>query len=750
MGRSLQNSIVNMGLGDPYHKALEKLGYELEELYDQEQDAALGNGGLGRLASCFLDSLSTLNYPSWGYGLRYQYGMFKQEIANGFQKEVPDFWLGVGNPWEIPRSDSMCQIRLFGEVRSEVIDGKMKYFWEGGDIITAKPYDTPIPGYGTRHVSNLRLWESRPSQDSNFEKVFQGDYYEALSKKQLAETITSILYPNDNIRIGYELRLKQEYFFVSASLQDMVRRYKWVYGIGMDQFDEKTSIQLNDTHPGIAIVELMRILLDEEDMSWDKAWKITTSVFSYTNHTVLPEALETWEVSYFERLLPRHILILYEINKRFLEYVSGLYPYDHDRIRMLSIFEESYPKRIRMANLCIIGSKTVNGVAKIHTDLLKHEIFKEFYELWPEKFICITNGITPRRWVDQANPSLSTLITKILGSDKWLVDLESLSKLRNYANQIDFQDIVMDIKSENKIKLAQFVFTNYGIKINTSAIFDMQVKRIHEYKRQFLNILGVIARYQWIKNMGPEERSKVVPRVVIFAGKAAPGYYRAKKIIKLINEVSRVIEEDKDMNNILQVLFLKNYNVSLAELLIPAADVSQHISTAGTEASGTSNMKFAINGSLILGTLDGANVEIRSEISEDNMYIFGTHIEDVPSVRMKPPRQIDHTLFNALKAIESSMFGDFEIYSELVNELWMGTDYYLIAEDFASYIEAQRHIDKDFQNPRLWVKKCILTIAGMGYFSSDRSIKEYAEKIWGLEQMDLETAPFEVNQPIQH
>lgn len=738
MGRSLQNSIVNMGLEDPYHKALEQLGYDLEELYDQEQDAALGNGGLGRLASCFLDSLSTMNYPSWGYGLRYQFGMFKQEIEDGFQKEVPDFWLGYGNPWEIPRTDSLCQVRFFGHVDMEDVDGKVKYIWKGGDLVSAKPYDNPIPGYGTKHVSNLRLWESNPSQDSNYEKVFQGDYYEALKKKQLGETITSILYPNDNTRVGYELRLKQEYFFASSSIQDIIRRYKWVYGHKMDDFDQKTTIQLNDTHPAIAIVELMRILLDEEEMPWEKAWRITTNTFSYTNHTILPEALESWEVTFFEKLLPRHILITYEINRRFLEYVSGLYPNDHERIRKLSIFEECHPKRIRMANLSIIGSKIVNGVAEIHTEILKTQIFKEFYDLWPKKFICVTNGVTPRRWIDQANPSLSKLITHTLRHDRWLVDLDNLSTFRQFADNIGFQDQFMAIKLRNKRNLSRFIKVNYGISVNPHALFDMQVKRIHEYKRQFLNIIGVIARYIWIKTLNEQQRSNVVPRVVIFSGKAAPGYIRAKNIIKLINAVSKVIAEDEDVNELLKVIFLKNYNVSLAELIIPAADISQHISTAGTEASGTSNMKFAMNGSLILGTLDGANVEIKDEVSEDNMFIFGTLKEEVETVRKKPPRAIDDRLLKVLQLIQNNHFGDFSLYSELVNELWVGTDYYLIGEDFPEYIRAQERVDEEFKDRRLWTKKCILTMAGMGKFSSDRSIRQYAEKIWGIDQMSLE------------
>jgi len=735
MGRSLQNGINNLGLFDPYHEALLNLGYELESLYELEQDAALGNGGLGRLASCYLDSLATLNYPSWGYGLRYQYGMFKQSIQDGYQIETPDFWLGHGNPWEISRTDIIYNVKFNGNVR--MIEN-CKFVWENYDLVSAKAYDNPIPGYGTKHVANLRLWESLPCQDDDYRPIYQGDYYRALEKKRFAESITSILYPNDTTKVGYELRLRQEYFFVSASLQDIIERYKFVYGNDLSNIYEKTAIQLNDTHPSLAIVEFLRILVDEENFEWDKAWDIVTKTFSFTNHTILPEANELWELPIFEKLLPRHILLIYEINERFLRLVDQIFPHNRDEMRRrLSIIEESYPKKIRMSHICIIGSHTVNGVAEIHTKILKTKMFKDFATVWPEKFICVSNGATPRRWIDQANPSLSNLVSEKVGDDTWLVSLEKIKVLRKYIDDVSFREKFYNIKQANKLKLANYIAGNYDIQINTNFMFDIQVKRIHEYKRQLMNILSVIWRYHLIKTMSPHDRSKVVPRVIIFAGKAAPGYRKAKLVIKLINEVSNVVNGDKELEDCLKVIYLENYNVSLAELIIPAADLSQHISTAGTEASGTSNMKFCMNGSLIIGTYDGANIEIMEEAGKENMFLFGSKFEEVDSIRERGPKQICNQLNTVINLITSGKFGDYSIYRDIIEDIRAGNDYYLISHEFESYLNAQAEVDRQWKNKEEWISKCIYTTSSMGKFSSDRSIEQYAQKIWKLEKCDF-------------
>lgn len=588
---------------------LSELGFRIEDVVNQENDAALGNGGLGRLAACFLDSMATLNYPAWGYGLRYRYGIFKQEIVDGYQVEIPDYWLDF-NPWEFPRHDITIDIQFFGHVvKYEDDDGKMKSSWQGGEMVQAVAYDVPIPGYGTKTTNNLRLWSSKAaSGEFDFQKFNAGEYESAVADQQSAETISAVLYPNDNLERGKELRLKQQYFWCAASLYDIVRRFKKTKR-AWSEFPDQVAIQLNDTHPTLAIVELQRILVDNEGLEWDEAWNIVTHTFSYTNHTVLPEALEKWSVPLIQNLLPRHLQLIYDINLFFLQSVERRFPKDRDLLSRVSIIEESKPQMVRMAYLAIIGSHKVNGVAELHSDLIKTTIFKDFVEIYgPDKFTNVTNGITPRRWLHQSNPRLSALIASKLGGYEFLTDFTLLEKLGNFVDDKEFRAEWAEIKVENKLRLARHIKETTGYTVNHKALFDVQVKRIHEYKRQQLNIFGVIHRYLTIKSLSAAEKKKLVPRVSIFGGKAAPGYWMAKTIIHLINGVASVVNNDPEVGDLLKVIFIEDYNVSKAELICPASDISEHISTAGTEASGTSNMKFVLNGGLIIGTCDGANV----------------------------------------------------------------------------------------------------------------------------------------------
>jgi len=581
----------------------------MEDIISQEHDAALGNGGLGRLAACFIDSMASLNYPAFGYGLRYRYGIFKQEIIDGYQVEVPDYWLDF-NPWEFPRHEITVDVQFYGHINKwQDDDGKTQSSWEGGDIVQAVAYDVPIPGYRTSTTNNLRLWGSKAaSGEFDFQKFNAGDYESAVANQQRAETISAVLYPNDNMDRGKELRLKQQYFWCAASLYDIVRRFKkskraW------KEFPNQVAIQLNDTHPTLAIPELQRILVDLEGLDWDEAWSIVHKTYSYTNHTVLPEALEKWSVPLMQSLLPRHLQIIYDINMHFLQYVERNFPKDRDMLRQVSIVEESNPKMIRMAYLAVVGSHKVNGVAELHSDLIKTTIFQDFVKIYgPDKFANVTNGITPRRWLHQANPRLSELIASKLGGYDYLKDLTLLHKIEEYVDNPDFRKEWQEIKYANKVRLAKHIKDTTGVSVNPAALFDIQVKRIHEYKRQQLNIFGVIHRYLQIKAMSAEERKKLTPRVSIFGGKAAPGYWMAKTVIHLINRVGAVINNDPDVGDLLKCVFIEDYNVSKAEIIIPASDISEHISTAGTEASGTSNMKFVLNGGLIIGTCDGANV----------------------------------------------------------------------------------------------------------------------------------------------
>ncbi|KAI9846616.1 MAG: Non-essential glycogen phosphorylase [Sclerophora amabilis] len=740
MGRALDNAMLNVGMKDIARDGLGELGFRIEDVISQEHDAALGNGGLGRLAACFLDSLASMNYPAWGYGLRYRYGIFKQEIVDGYQVEVPDYWLDF-NPWEFPRHDITVDIQFFGHVKKyQDQTGKQVNEWEGGEIVQAVAYDVPIPGFETSTTNNLRLWSSKAaSGEFDFQKFNSGEYESAVGDQQRAETISAVLYPNDNLDRGKELRLKQQYFWVAASLFDIVRRFKkskrpW------SEFSDQIGIQLNDTHPTLAIVELQRILIDIEGLSWDEAWSIVTKTFGYTNHTVLPEALEKWSVPLMQNLLPRHLQIIYEINLFFLQFVEKRFPKDRDMLSRVSIIEEAQPKMVRMAYIAIIGSHKVNGVAELHSDLIKTTIFKDFVKIYgPDKFTNVTNGITPRRWLHQANPRLSELIASKLGGLDFLKDLTLLSKLEDYADDKEFKKEWQEIKYANKVRLAKHIKTTTGVTVNPSALFDIQVKRMHEYKRQQLNIFGVIHRYLTIKAMTGEERKKLAPRVSIFGGKAAPGYWMAKTIIHLINNVGSVVNNDKDIGDLLKVVFLEDYNVSKAEIITPASDISEHISTAGTEASGTSNMKFVLNGGLIIGTYDGANIEITREIGVDNIFLFGNLAEDVEDLRHAhfygDKKEIDRNLRKVFDAIERGDFGDQGAFSALVNSILVHGDYYLVSDDFDTYIQTHALVDEAYKNQDEWISKTITSVARMGFFSSDRCIQEYAEMIWNVEPL---------------
>eukprot|EP01126_Amoeba_proteus_P054070 TRINITY_DN6621_c0_g1_i7.p1 TRINITY_DN6621_c0_g1~~TRINITY_DN6621_c0_g1_i7.p1 ORF type:complete len:873 (-),score=170.97 TRINITY_DN6621_c0_g1_i7:122-2740(-) len=745
LGSSLENALCNLDIEGNYKKVLQDFGVSnLEDLYNQEYDAGLGNGGLGRLAACFLDSMATMDYPVWGYGIRYSYGIFKQEILQCAQIESPDYWIGKNRfPWEVCRREIQYPVRFYGHTYFYTNqDGDLKVSWTGGLEVIAMAYDIPIPGYGTLNTINLRLWSSVPTQSINLESFNKGDYYCALKERQESETITNVLYPHDATPEGRELRLKQEYFFSCASLHDIIDRFKRVFPEkSLEEFSDYNVIQLNDTHPTISIPELMRILLDEEDLSWEEAWKITTKTFAYTNHTVMPEALEKWPVSLFGKLLPRHLEILYEMNRRFLEHhVIPKWPGDHQKTLELSIFEgEGENKNLRMANLAIVGSSFVNGVARIHTEILKNNLFSSFYELWPEKFHNKTNGVTPRRWLRQSNRYLSALYTEYLGSENWVTNLELIKGLRGYVTDPQFRKKFMNAKYEAKMKLRHYILKMSGgkIDVNLFALFDVHVKRIHEYKRQLLNVFSIIYRYMVIKKLSPSDRrAYVVPRVFIFAGKAAPAYVAAKTIIRLICLVAEKVNEDDDVKPYMQVVFMPNYNVSMAQVIIPASDISQHISKAGTEASGTSNMKFAMNGGLILGTLDGANIEIMEEIGRENMFIFGLNAQEVENPKTYEPEPLNEHLYEVLKSVASCEWADQhttrQYFLPLIEKIWSGNDIYLIARDFGSYLRAQMEVDRTWKNKQQWTTMCINTALGMSKFSSDRTIHQYAIDTWDL------------------
>ena len=740
IGRSLKNNLLNLGISDAGEDAIRKIGYDLEEIQELEHDAGLGNGGLGRLAACFLESMATLELPAHGYGIRYEFGIFKQQFENGAQVEAPDNWLEEGYPWEIPRWEVVYPVHFFGQVK-EIINkkGKSKRAWVETEEVLAMAYDVPIAGYGNHTVNNLRLWSAKPSKSFDFQLFNSGDYIQAVEETQRSGTISKVLYPNDQGFSGKELRLKQQYFFVAASLQDIIRRFK-THSENFESFPEHVAIQLNDTHPSIAIPELMRIFVDEEDLEWNEAWSITTRVFAYTNHTVLPEALERWSVDLMGRLLPRHLEIIYEINDLFLESVKKQFPDDADLLRRISFIEENDHKQIRMPYLSIVGSHTINGVAELHTELLKTTVFKDFYKLFPERFQNKTNGITPRLWLRNVNPELSKIITAKIG-DGWITELQQLRQLEAFADEPEFQQSWRSVKRLKKEQLAYWLKQNGGISIDPESLFDVQIKRIHEYKRQLLNILHVIFLYN---QMLEHPELPFVPRTFLFGGKAAPGYYMAKLIINLANDVARVVNHDPAMHGRLKVVFVPNYNVSVAEKMIPATDISQHISTAGTEASGTGNMKFILNGALILGTMDGANIEIAEEVGAENIFTFGMSSDEVRSLAKSgynPRVSYQHNpgLREALSMINTGYFNRDKphLYNDLYNSLVI-EDKYMLLEDFASYVECQQRVIKTWQDPDKWTRMSILNTAASGKFSSDRTIAEYAKDIWELEPVTVE------------
>jgi len=731
MGRTLMNGMLNIECDEGFRRAMQEMGLELEKIRDMESDAALGNGGLGRLAACFLDSMATLGIPGYGYGIRYEYGMFNQRIENGCQVEHPDNWLRYGNPWEFPRSEVLYQVKFHGRVVNYADDnGVMRYQWVDSDDVMAMAYDYPIPGYGTETVNNMRLWAAKATRDFDLGYFNEGNYIKAVEDKNESENLSKVLYPDDTTEMGRELRLKQQYFFVCASLQDIFYRYTKHH----DHFDElpnKVAIQLNDTHPSIAIPELMRMLIDGHHLEWDHAWDICTGVFAYTNHTLMPEALETWPVPLFERVLPRHLQIIYEINQRFLRDVMHRYPGDTDLLRRMSIIDDAGDKRVRMAHLAIVGSHKVNGVAAIHTQLMKETIFADFHRLWPDKIVNVTNGITPRRWLNQANPGLSKLISKRIGKD-WLKELDQLQRLDGLAEDAAFRAEFAQVKRANKVRLAGLIQQRLHIQVSPDSLFDVQIKRIHEYKRQLLNVLHIVTLYNRIRAGGAS-----VPRTVILGGKAAPGYQMAKRVIKLINDVADIVNNDPLVGDRLKVVFIPNYDVSTAEDIIPAADLSQQISTAGTEASGTGNMKLSLNGALTIGTMDGANIEIHNEVGAENIFIFGMRTHEVAQLAAdgyKPWHFYDNNpeLRQALDMINNGYFSpdDHERFKPVFNALTYHGDRYMLLADYASYIEAQQQVEALYRDQDAWVRKAVLNVAHMGKFSSDRTIREYSQQIW--------------------
>jgi starch phosphorylase len=737
MGQSLSNNLYNLGILDECQQALAAMGLDLEEFLNSEPDAALGNGGLGRLAACFLDSLATLHMPGYGYGINYEYGLFTQEIDDGYQREKPDNWLAHGTPWQIERPDATCIVPVYGWVEHGV-DRQDLYnpMWMGWKIILGVPYDMPIVGYGGQTVNFLRLYSARASQEFDMQIFNEGDYFKAVEQKIASETISKVLYPSDSVGTGRELRLIQEYFLVACAVRDIVRRYLRTHTT-FDEFPAKVAIQLNDTHPALTVAELMRLLIDEQALPWEFAWDITQATLGYTNHTLMPEALERWPVELFERVLPRHLQIIYEINRRFLEQVSHTWPGDGERLQRLSLVEEGRPPQVRMAHLAIVGSHSVNGVSALHTELVKTSLVPDFYALWPHRFNNKTNGVTPRRWLLKANPALSNLITQSLGA-RWITDLDQLRGLERYARDPAFQQQFMHIKRGNKERLARVIQETTHIAVDPDSLFDVHVKRIHEYKRQLLNVLHIAHEYLSAIEDG---KAPPVPKTYIFAGKAAPGYWAAKQIIKLINNVGQVVNHDSRLKGQIRVVFIPNYRVSLAEKIIPAADVSEQISTAGTEASGTSNMKFAMNGALTIGTLDGANLEIREAVGEENIFIFGLSAEAIDDIRRRGiyyPQELYHRnpdLRRVLDSLHANLFCPQEpgllqwIYQTLIH----GGDPYFHLADFHSYIGTHNRLQDEFRTPASWAHKAILNVARVGVFSSDRTIMEYAEQIWHIE-----------------
>ncbi|MFA5145801.1 MAG: glycogen/starch/alpha-glucan phosphorylase [Candidatus Omnitrophota bacterium] len=732
IGRLLESNVLHLGLWEETRKALEELGLDPEEVFGQEMDAGLGNAGLGRLAACFLDSMATLGIPANGYGIRYEYGSFNQKIINGNQVEFPDEWLRLGNPWEFARPEYTVKIRFYGHTQMMHDDsGKLRVRWLDTEDILAMAYDIPVPGYKNDIVNTLRLWSARSTEEFDLGYFNDGDYERAVYSKMLSENISKVLYPNDNVSQGRELRLKQEYFFTAASIADIIRRFK-VENSDLKRLPDKAVMQLNDTHPAIAIPELMRILIDEEGLDWDTAWEATEKTFAYTNHTIMPEALECWPVGLFEQILPRHLQIIYEINLRFLREVANRFPGDNDRLRRMSIVEEGDPKRIRMGHLAIIGSNSINGVSELHSELLKTQLFRDFYDLFPEKFNNKTNGITQRRWLKKANPRLSQLVTETVG-EGWVKDLRGLEKLLPHKDDAAFRDRWSHIKDENKKDLAEYIRHSAGVSVDPKSLFDIQVKRVHEYKRQLLFAFYILSQYLAIKN-NPGKHPQ--PRTYIFGGKAAPSYFMAKLIIKFVNNVANVINSDKGLHDKMKVVFLENYRVSLAEKIFPACDLSEQISTAGTEASGTGCMKFMVNGALTIGTLDGANIEIAKEVGAENIFIFGLKAQEIIEMRARGYNPRDHVdgsprLKEIFELIQSNFLSplDYGLFDPIIDSL-LNSDHFFVCADFESYCNAQDAVSALYHNRAEWVKRSIINVARSGKFSSDRTIKEYAKDIW--------------------
>ena len=739
VGPHLENNLINLDIYDSVAEAVTESGLNLTELINQEEEPGLGNGGLGRLTACYMDSLATLEVPAIGYGIRYEYGIFKQEIRDGWQVELTDKWLQYGNPWEIVRPGASVAVKFGGHTESYIDDnGNYRVRWRSGYVIKGVPYDTPISGYKVNTVNTMRLWKSEACDSFNFDKFNAGDYYGAVDEKIVSENLTKVLYPNDAHLQGKELRLQQQYFFVSCSLQDMIRIHLSQHD-SLDNFHTKFAAQLNDTHPAIAIVELMRLLVDEHDLDWDRAWNITQNTLGYTNHTLLPEALEKWSIDLFAHLLPRHLELIYEINQRFLNRVKLQYPNDSQKLANLSLIDES-GGNVRMAHIACVGSHAINGVAALHGELLQKTVLKDFYELFPEKFSYKTNGITPRRWMVQSNPRLSKLITNKI-SDRWIIDLQQLKQLESFAEDKNFQQQWRDTKLAVKQELAHYAKQKTGVTVNPDSLFDIQVKRIHEYKRQHLNVLYIITLYNRLKQHPDLD---ITPRTFFFGGKAAPGYDMAKLIIKLITAVGDVVNNDPDIGDRLKVVFLPDYNVTLGQQVYPAAELSEQISMAGKEASGTGNMKFALNGALTIGTLDGANVEIRKEVGAENFFLFGLKSDEVDKLKAEGYNPKDYYNSNAelKEAIDSIAEGcfspeDTELFKPIVHKL-LNEDPFLLLADYQSYVECQDRVDLAYRDRANWTRMSILNVARMGKFSSDRSIREYCEDIWHTSAVSIE------------
>lgn len=738
-GRSLVKQLYDLEIIANVRAALESLGVDLEAIAELEFDAALGNGGLGRLAACLLDSMATHGYPGFGYGIRYAFGMFSQRIESGQQVEQPEQWLRHGNPWEYPRPEVVYPVRFHGRVlRFKDATGKETCQWVDTDDVIGMAFDVPVSGYGSPTVSNLRLWTARATRDFDLNYFNQGNYIDAVRDKTQSENLSRVLYPADTTLMGQELRLKQEYFFVSSSLQDILARFQRTHST-LDHLPDRITIQLNDTHPALAIPELMRLLTDIHGYSWDQAWDMTSRTFCYTNHTLLPEALETWPISMLETVLPRHLEIIYQINHRFLQQVKYSYPGDGGVLRRMSLVDDD-SRRVRMAHLAIVGSTRVNGVAELHTNLMCQTIFSDFHRMWPHKFVNVTNGVTPRRWVLQANPGLSALVTDSIGPG-WITDLAKLKELEPHLANASFLERFREVKQENKNRLAQLIRTRLGVRVDPTSMFDVHVKRIHEYKRQLLNVLHVITRYNRLRDHNVIAEK---PRTVIFAGKSAPGYYMAKLIIRLIHDVAEIINNDPSIHDMLKIVFLPNYNVSLAEVIIPGSDLSEQISTAGTEASGTGNMKFALNGALTIGTLDGANIEIREFVGPDNFFEFGVTAEEAQDLRLHGYDPWSYYRRNAelmrvLDMIGQGFFspGEPDRYRPIFDVLLKGGDHYLLLADYAGYIACQERVDTAFENKVDWSRRAALNVANMGNFSSDRTVHTYAKDVWNVKPIVL-------------